>query len=423
VNGYLECCGSLAIDPRNPNTIYAGTYGGAFKSTDGGATWSDTGLASLHDNSSGFGSTSSVVAVDPQNQGTLYVATSGTGVFKSTDAAASWEPVDQRLSATSVYASAIDPKNPDTIYAETSVGIVKTTDGGVHWGPSNVGLPITLSYAPQILAPAVKSIAIDAGSPDTLYAGIYANSGNLPQDRTVFKSIDGGANWTPLEPGLVLTSLAIDPQTPNTLYAAGYNRADGANGSIQIRKSMDGGKNWTAAGSFPNFVRALVIDSQGVLYAIEGYGWITRSADGGTSWTDLFLPAALLGDCDECVPLGVLAVDPQRQDVLYAGGSVGVLKTTDGGATWNPMNMGLPLSPEDWVGVTALVVDPQNSKTLYAALAGKVFRSTDEAASWSEVSTGMTVNDVSTLMIDSKNTNTVYAGTYGGGIFAITFVP
>jgi photosystem II stability/assembly factor-like uncharacterized protein len=153
-------------------------------------------------------------------------------------------------------------------------------------------------------------------------------------------------------------------------------------------------------------------------------GWIFKSTDGGASWTDLRVPTDSVGDCDECLPVGVLAVDPQRPDTLYAGGDVGVLKSMDGGASWNAMNSGLPWPPKTWTGVGALVIDPHDSNTLYATLDGQVFRSTDGAATWTPVdSSGLTVPFVGTLAIDPKDHSTVYAGTGGGGIFAITFVP
>jgi hypothetical protein len=367
------------------------------------------------------------LAVDPHNPGTLYAATNGTGLFKSTDGAGSWRPVNRGVSAASVYASAIDPKSPNTIYAETVAGIVKTVDGGANWSSANVGLPLTPGDASHILSPTILSIAIDPLTPSTLYVGVTGNLQGSQQPAGVFKSIDGGANWipvsSPLGPGLVLASLTIDPQNPDTLYTTGFYPNGVVAGVIsEIRKSTDGGNNWVAAGSFPSYVRALVIDSQSALYAVAG-GWISRSLDGGASWTDLAVPTDAVGDCDECVPVGTLAVDPQRSDTLYAGGAVGVLKSTDGGASWNTMNSGLPSSTQDWYGVTALVIDPRNSKTLYAVMAGKVFRSTDGAASWNEVSAGLAATSVSTLMIDSKQPSTVYVGTYGGGIFAINFVP
>jgi hypothetical protein len=266
---------------------------------------------------------------------------------------------------------------------------------------------------------------IDPLTPSTLYAGIIGSLGNAQQPAVIFKSIDGGANWnpvhSPLAPGLLLSSLTIDPQN-DTLYATGFYANGGVAGiGSEIRKSADGGDTWVAAGSLPGYVRSLVIDPQSTLYAVANWG-ILRSTDGGTSWTDLAVPTDSVGDCDECVPVSVLAVDPQRTDTLYAGGDVGVLKSTDGGASWQAMNSGLPWPPKTWTGIGAIVIDPHNSHTLYATMDGQVFRSLDGAASWNALSAGLIATSVSTLRIDSRNPGTVYADTYGGGIFALTFV-
>ena len=89
------------------------------------------------------------------------------------------------------------------------------------------------------------------------------------------------------------------------------------------------------------------------------------------------------------------------------------------------MNSGLtPWSPGQWDVISALVIDPQNSNTLYVAIAGRVFKSTDGAANWSEVNSGLkTLTSVTTLALDPKDPSTLYAGTSGGGMFAITFMP
>jgi uncharacterized protein (TIGR03437 family) len=135
------------------------------------------------------------------------------------------------------------------------------------------------------------------------------------------------------------------------------------------------------------------------------------------------VPVDSIGDCDECLAIGVLAVDPQNSRTLYAAGSVGVMKSRDGGASWNAMNSGLtPWSPGQWDVITALEIDPQNSNTVYVAIAGRVFMSTDGAANWSEVNSGpKTLSSVSTLALGPKDPSTLYAGTSGGGIFEITF--
>lgn len=419
-----DCCGSVAIDPQDPNTIYAGARYGVFKSTDGGTNWVNTGLLSWQD---GHPTTFAInpqnptagLAVDSQNPGTVYAATDGLGVFKSTDRASSWSAVNSGLSATEVHSSGIDSQNPGTIYAATNAGLFKTTDEGVNWIGATSGLP-----AGGVLG----SIAIDPQTPSTLYAGFSGNLGNIGYGQPpagIFRSVDGGASWisisSALEPGYYAASLAIDPHSPSTLYAGGLSPNHGPEFVSEILKSTDGGTSWTASGSFRSYVRAVVTDSQSPsnLYGVAG--WVFKSTDGGASWSDLRVPLDSVGDCDECLGVGVFAVDPQRPDTLYAGGYVGVLKSVDGGASWNAMNAGLPWPPKTWTGVGALVIDPHNPNTIYATMDGQVFRSNDGAATWSGVNAGLTVTWVNTLAIDPKSPGTVYAGTAGGGIFAITF--
>jgi hypothetical protein len=181
--------------------------------------------------------------------------------------------------------------------------------------------------------------------------------------------------------------------------------------------------------SFGNSISALAIDAQNPSTLYVAANWkVLKGTDRGTSWNELPVPLDSLVNpqgegCDECLAVGLLAVDPQNSSTVYACGSVGVLKSVDGGATWNAMNSGLPWVPAQWDTITALVIDPQNSNNVYVAITGRVFRSTDGAAHWSEVNTGLTVTSVNTLALDPKDPRTVYAGTLGGGIFAITFVP
>ena len=119
---------ALAIDPTNPNIIYAGTNGGVFKSTDWGGNWSaiNSGLTNTH---------VWALAIDPSNPSIIYAGTTG-GVYKSADGGGHWSASSLTYY---VYSLAIDPSNPSIIYAGTSSGVFKSTDGGGHW--SNCGLP------------------------------------------------------------------------------------------------------------------------------------------------------------------------------------------------------------------------------------------------------------------------------------------
>ena len=106
---------ALAIDPQTPTTLYAGTWDGVFKSTDGAATWSEFNAGLTHTDVY-------ALAIDPQTPTTLYAGTWGGGVFKSTNGGAHWSALNAGLTNTYVRALAIDPQTPSTLYAGTEGG-------------------------------------------------------------------------------------------------------------------------------------------------------------------------------------------------------------------------------------------------------------------------------------------------------------
>ena len=112
----------LAIDPRNPQVLYAGGRG-VNKSSDGGLTWRKSGL--------GY-TPVLALAVDPSEARVLYAGTNA-GAFKSTDAGATWLPLRGALDGVRVEALAIDPDDHRTVFAGTDGGVFWSIDGGVHW--------------------------------------------------------------------------------------------------------------------------------------------------------------------------------------------------------------------------------------------------------------------------------------------------
>jgi len=109
-----ESINALAIDPATPTTLYAGTDGGVFKSTNGGGHWSAVNAGLTNTNVR-------ALAIDPVTPTTLYAGT-GRGVFKSTNGGGHWSAVNTGLTNTDVRALAIDPATPTTIYAGTNGG-------------------------------------------------------------------------------------------------------------------------------------------------------------------------------------------------------------------------------------------------------------------------------------------------------------
>jgi photosystem II stability/assembly factor-like uncharacterized protein len=196
--------------------VYAGTADeGVFKSSDGGASWT---LANAGLEQDGI----SVLAISGQDPTTLYAGTFidcdcddfGDGIFKSADAGATWTAVNSGLPGGSVshgryvYLTAVDPRNPATLYIGLSsgegAGLYKSIDTGSSWKQLGSGLPDGVY---------VHSVAIDPRISSTVYLGT---------DQGVFRSTDGGENWSPINSGLgdlAVNSVAIDPQDSNTVYA------------------------------------------------------------------------------------------------------------------------------------------------------------------------------------------------------------
>ena len=352
-----------------PETFYAGTAVGIFKSTDGGATLTgvNTGLPGLPTDG---------VVIDPATPATVY-STAGGGIFKSTDAGGHYAPIKTGSMGGFVLTLAIDPVTPTTLYAGMDRdGVVKSTDGGEHWAAANSGLEGSYGYPVSI-----STLAIDPTMPSTVYAttgGTY-----LTERRGAFKTTDGGASWTAINVGFSSSpgvgALAIDPAGPATLYAG---------------------------------VNTIIPDNYGYSYPTR-YD-LYKSTDGGGSWTPLGTGGGRALAIDPAIPGTVYST---ARDYSFYTSSGGVLKTTDAGASWQPVNVGLDCSV-----VTALMIDPTLPATLYAGtMDNGVFESTNGGGRWTAINTGLTNLQIRALAIDpAKTGTTVYAAT-GRGAFTFEF--
>lgn len=282
--------GSIAVDPADPNTIYAATgegnnygdrvYGeGVLKSsTDGGTTWT------LEGNSTLAGVQSYSILVDPANSKHLYLAAT-TGLFQSNDAGVSWVPTDLGVvSDKGVTDVAIDPKTPGTVYVGVDgAGIYKSTDSGATWTELTGSLPA--DHIGRI------SLALSSSNPNVLYAAFVSDQGKLSG---LFTSKDAGATWIALTgtpdymtypnsdtgQGENMSCVAVDPNDPNHVFVAG----------IHLMESTDGGATWSTIDTNPSLLmkvdfHALTFDTQGNLYVGNDGGIWKRTTDG--QWKNL----------------------------------------------------------------------------------------------------------------------------------------
>jgi photosystem II stability/assembly factor-like uncharacterized protein len=390
---------TLVIDPQNAATIYAGSeQGGVFKSTDRGAHWSPTnsGLPLFGDAEFG-GPFVQALAVNPQNSSVLYAGVAvrnffleptGRGVFRSDDGGTSWRAVTAGIENRVIYAIAIDPQTPATVYASGAIGtsnttvLFKTTDGGITW-----------TALSSLTGTGTWSLAIDPLASATVYA---AGLGG------VFKTTDGGSTWTQMNDGLTtanVAKLALDPSDSTVIYAA--TRGGG------VFKSVAGGA-WTnvSTGLSGPQVVALAIDPQATstLYAGTTTGGAFKSTDGAATWSPV--NAGLTA-----MQVNALAIDPQSPATVYAGTTRGGLfKSVDGASGWsltafrNVRALSLAANP------SGTVIVGSDSGTLYNDSGEGGWRSFDL----------QTRGNVNAVAVDRHSPSTVYGATSVGGIYKST---
>ncbi|NOT53553.1 MAG: exo-alpha-sialidase [Deltaproteobacteria bacterium] len=318
---------AVAVDPKAPATLYAGTDEGVFKSTNSGASWgaASTGLPP----GSFFGDPRAVVpvafiGVNPVQPTTLYAVTqtimselAEQRIFVSVNGGGNWSDTGFRRSK--IDTLVIDPKNPAVLYTGADSVVYKSVDGGGRW--SNV-FQVSLPNPPP--SPATIALAVDPVTPTTVYAGYHYQSGfgigHTGFTGVLMKSTNGGVNWTTISPDPV-QAIVIDPVTPSTLYVARY-----PTGFIHDDPAAGGG--------------------------------VAKSTDGGASWALLNFPALLAN---------VLMIDPTTPTTLYAAinfQNQRVSRSTDGGQSWYFINYGLP----DFLTLSSLAVAPSTGATLYAGV-------------------------------------------------------
>jgi photosystem II stability/assembly factor-like uncharacterized protein len=456
----------LAIARDN---IYYGR--GVLKSTNGGSTWTLLG------NSVFDRRTISQIVVDPQDPNTVYVAvgalaTNGlpgnTGIWKSTTGGATWTNTTTSISCTAAFSDLVmDPTNNMILYAgvgdpngNSANGIWKTSDGGGSWSLlSQFPHGSTDSNVGRI------TIGIANTAPKTLYASI-ANAGPIAILYKMMKTTNGGQTWTQLtgtpnymgQYGDYNTTLAVDPANARTVYAGGQ-----AGGDSLIR-STDGGANWSDISTGVDF-NGPHVDHHGI--GFDAKGRLLDGNDGGIWRLDDPHPATLHwadlnGDLNTIQFEGI-ALDPTTPNIVYGGsqdngtekftdnrvwnevdgGDGGFVRDSfaqhltvyhdaavasfgafafiersdDGGNSWFPETNGINAGSEPTIFYPPMVMDPANANRLLMGTS-RVYETLNRADLWTPISTpgknGWTASTaIDALAAAKSNQMTVYAATQG----------
>lgn len=286
----------------------------------------------------------------PAQRGTYYMAPTDGGIWKSTDYGRTWDPIFDGQDTGSIGALAVAQSDPNIVYAgsgeglrrpDLSVGdgIYKSTDAGASW--THLGLRDGMQ---------IGAIAIDPRNPDRVFAAVLGHPYGPNEERGLYRSTDGGESWQKVlgkDENTGAETVLIDPRNPNIVYAALWASRNPpwrlrdilqlfAQGGLY--KSLDGGTTWTQLrGGLPLNIGRIGLamapgDSQR-LYAWvnddKGCG-IYRSSDAGAEWTKVNSESRV---CSRGNDFSGIAVDPSDRDVVYAANTQ-TYRSTDAGKTW-----------------------------------------------------------------------------------------
>lgn len=382
------------------------------------------------------------IAVSESNPNIIYIGYAVGGVWKSENNGTTFRPVFDAYEVASVGDIAIHPTNPNIVYVGTGepnnrqsssfgAGMYKTTNGGQTW--QYIGLRETQTIA---------RVVIDPRNPETIYVAALGALFGPNAERGVYKSTDGGRNWTRvhfIDENTGITDLQIDHANPNVLYAASYQRRrttccfNGGGPGSGLWKSVDAGRTWTkltgnglppgtygrialdVARSNPNIVYAQ-IEAGNVGQVIQpgqgrggggfgggGYNWCNNAGPGRG-----FSQGRGGGRGGEAQP----PQPPQPPALNPAQG--GIFRSDNGGRTWRHVS-NCNARP---MYFSQLRVDPQNPDYVYVAGlpiaksldGGRTFVTLDEAGGNGDPGHV----DVHAIWINPRNSNHIMNGNDGG---------
>ncbi len=432
--------GAIALDPKNPSTVWVGTgesnsqrsvgYGdGVYRSDDGGRSWRNVGLKT----SEHIGK----IVIDPRDSNVVFVAAQGPlwsgggerGLYKTTDGGRTWKAVIPGTENTGATDVVIDPSNPDIMYAATwqrrrhfftlinggpESAMYKSVDAGNTWTRLRSGIP------PGDIGRI--GLAVSPASPNVVYATIEA-TGVLSG---IFRSGDRGATWERMSPtiaqGMYYGQIIADPKEVDRIYIP----------NVQNQVSDDGGRTQRALGERLKHVdnHAIWVDPKNTDYILAGCdGGVYESFDKGSTWNfKSNLPVAQFYDvvADNNVPfyhvyggtqdnnsLGGPArtrssggifnsdwyatnggdgfrsqVDPVDSNIVYAesqnGGLVRLDKKTGERANIVPIE-GKDIESQRYNWDSPIQISPHNNNRLYFA-GHKLYKSDDRGDNWKVIS-------------------------------------
>ncbi len=369
------------------------------------------------------GRVTSIDGVNSTDGKTIYIGTAGGGVWKSTNAGASYEPKFDKH-CQSIGAIAINQKTPSIVYAGTGEsnmrnsvsignGIYKTTDGGDNW--KKIGLDSTEH---------ISRIVIHPDSTNTIYVAVPGALWSNSKHRGLYKSTNGGETWDKIfyiDEQTGCADILMDPSNPNTLFVSmwqfrrqpfSFNSGGKTSG---LFKSTDAGKTWKEIKKglpekpFGRIAMAIApSDSKQMIAIVESKNTeLYISADGGETWKN---KSATMNVKARPFYFSTIVVDPKDPKRVYRPAFY-FAYSDDGGYSFSEAS-----SEGGWVhsDMHALWINPSNTNIMYLGTDGGIYVSIDRGVTW-QFNQALPVGQFYHVAFDLKEPYNVYGGLQDNG--------
>ena len=395
---------ALVIHPIAPKVLYAGSAaGGVFASSDGGNTWRPLWHGQL---SLAIGG----LAISRSDPKILYAATGewvgsgftvanhfpGVGVYRTSDGGSDWDLLAP-IPSNEASAVAIDPTDADRVYVAGNIALHRTRDGGKTWD-------VTAPSTKGIFDGVITDVVVDPADPMRVYVAVDLDG--------IWTSANGGNTWTKLTNGIGTGALAISPK-----IALGRGGTHGTKfvAVLMARKvftSIDGGNTFTqrtdvdpvpwAVFQAP-WATVIAVDPTNEQILLAGHVSLSRSVDGGATWTVVGGPSVPITNVH--VDQQTVVFDPTDHDHVFVATDGGVSVSDDNGQTWKESSYGL-VTTQCWTVAASQDAKPQ--RLLVTTQDNKCYRSAPGSFSFAEILPW----EGGIVEVDPTNADVIYADTW-----------